>query len=117
MERSIRVVVIEPDKPARITEIGQGLESMQAVVGGYIQVIPAYAIPGGKALSRELILVLNEEGKLEDLPYNFRIWDGADYIAGTCFVCKENGDEMVGLSDEEANLVVSLFNGEEHADG
>jgi len=109
MERSIRVVVIEPEKPARITEIGRDLESMQAVVGGYIQVIPAYAIPGGKALSRELILVLNEEGKLDDLPYNFRIWDGADYIAGTCFVCKEKCDEMVGLSEEEAKLVISFF--------
>lgn len=109
MERSIRVVVIEPEKPARITEIGQGLESMQAVVGGYIQVIPAYAIPGGKKLSRELILVMNEEGKLDDLPYNFEIWDGADYIVGTCFICKEKGDEMVGLSEEETQSVIELF--------
>ena len=117
MERSIKVVVIEPDTPARITDICGDLESMQAVVGGYIQIIPAYAIPGGKVLSRELILVLNEEGKLEDLPHNFRIWDGADSIVGTCFVCKEKNDEMVGLSEEEANRVVSLFNGKGHADG
>ncbi len=109
MERSIRVVVIEPDKPARITEIGDGLDSMQAVVGGYIQVISAQAIPGGKNLSRDLILVLNEEGKLDDLPYNFKIWDGADYVVGTCFVCKEKDDEMVGLSEEEAHSVIGLF--------
>jgi hypothetical protein len=117
MERSIKIVILEPDKPARITEVGEDLASMQAVVGGYIQVIPAYAVPGGKVLSRELLLVLNEEGKLDDLPYNFRIWDGADYIAGTCFLCKEKDDEMVGLSEEEANQVVSLFDGKEHADG
>ena len=117
MERSIRIVVIEPDKPARITVVGEDLASMQSLVGGYIQVIPAYAVPGGKVLSRELLLVLNEEGKLDDLPYNFRIWDGADYIAGTCFLCKEKDDEMVGLSEEEANQVVSLFDGKEHADG
>ncbi|NMA06178.1 MAG: DUF3846 domain-containing protein [Ruminococcaceae bacterium] len=117
MERSIRVVVIEPEKPARITEIGQSLESMQSVVGGYIQVIPAQAIPGGEKLSHQMILVLNEEGKLDDLPYNFEIWDGADYIAGTCFVCKEKGDEMVGLTEEEANIVVSLFNRKGHVDG
>lgn len=117
MERSIKIVILEPDKPARITEVGEDLASMQAVVGGYIQVIPAYAVPGGKVLSRELLLVLNEEGKLDDLPYNFKIWDGADYIAGTCFICKENEDEMVGLSDEEANQIVSLFERKGHADG
>ncbi len=117
MERSIKIVVFEPEKPARIAEIGDGLDSMQAVVGGYIQVISAQAIPGGKNLSQDLILVLNEEGKLDDLPYNFKIWGGADYIAGTCFVCKEKDDEMVGLSEEEANLVVSLLDGKEHADG
>lgn len=109
MERSIKIVVVEPEKPARITDIGDGLDSMQAVVGGYIQVISAQAIPGGKNLSHDLILVLNEEGKLDDLPYNFKIWDGADYIVGTCFVCKEKDDEMVGLSDEEAQSVIKLF--------
>lgn len=117
MGQNIRVVIIEPTKQVHIKEIDDSLASMQTEVGGYIQVIPAYAIPGGKGLGRELILVLNEEGKLDDLPYNFKIWDGADYIAGTCFICKEKEAEMVGLSEEEANQVISLFDRKEHADG
>lgn len=120
MENKIRVVIIEPDKPAHITEIEDSLASMQAVVEGYIQVISASAIPGGKVLNKELknlILVLNEEGKIDKLPFNFKIYDGADYIAGTCFVCKEKEEEMVGLSQEEAELVVALFDRKENANG
>lgn len=117
MAKTMRVVIIEPGKPARIAEIGSSLSSMQVVVGGFIQVISAVAIPGGKDLSHDLILVFNEEGKLDDLPYNFRLWDGADYVAGTCFVCKEQQDEMVGLSESEAQLVVGLIDGKERADG
>ncbi|MCF8017795.1 MAG: DUF3846 domain-containing protein [Vallitaleaceae bacterium] len=113
----MRVVIIEPDKPARIEEINNSLSSMQATVGGYIQVIPAKAISGGKSLSHDLILVLNEEGKLDGLPFNFKLWDGADYVAGTCFVCKEQGDEMVGLSESEAQMVVELIDKKEKNNG
>lgn len=117
MKGRIKVVIIKPGKPAHITEIDDSLASMQAVVEGYIQVVSASAIPGGKVLNKELILVLNEEGKVDELPYNFRIYDGADYIAGTCFVCKEKKDEMVGLSQEEAELVAALFDRRENANG
>ena len=113
MDSNMRVVIIEPGKPARIAEIDSGLESMQAIVGGYIQVISAKAMPGGEALGHDMILVLNEEGKLEGLPYNFKLWGGEDHAVGTCFVCKEQGDELVGLTEDEANLVVGLIDTKE----
>lgn len=107
----MRVVVIEPGKPGCITEINDGLASMQKVVGGYIQVIPAESMPGGEVLKDSgLILVLNEEGKLERLRPNFPLWGGHDVAVGTVFVCKENGDEMVGLSEDEALMVAGLIN-------
>lgn len=107
----MRVVVIEPDKPGYITEIDDSLASMQKVVGGYIQVIPAESVPGGDVLrDRDLILVLNEEGKLEQLQPNFPLWGGRDIAVGTAFVCREEDGEMVGLSENDANLVAGLFN-------
>lgn len=114
MDDKMRVVIIEPDKPAQITEIGKNLAAMQTVVGGYIQVISARAMPEGKKLSHDLVLILNEEGKfMRDLHYNFDLWEGRDYVAGTCFVCKEKGDELVGLTEEEAQLVAGLIVREE----
>lgn len=116
MEKRMKVVIIEPGKPAHIADIVDSLSSMQAAVGGYIQVISASAIPGGKELNKELkdlILVLNEEGKLNELPFNFKIYDGLDYVAGTCFICKEKDEDMAGLSQEEAELVAALFDRKE----
>lgn len=61
------------------------LEELQKVVGGYIEIIN---------LGNDEIMVVNEEGKLEDLPYNFfatqmyqRSTRALDYIAGDALVC------------------------------
>lgn len=60
------------------------LEELQGFVGGYIEIVPTY--------KDDEILVVNEEGKLEGLPFNkeatllARIsWD---YIAGDALLCK-----------------------------
>lgn len=64
------------------------LEELQKVVGGYIEIIN---------LCNDQIMVVNEEGKLEDLPYNFiatqmyqRNTRALDYIAGDALVCLSN---------------------------
>ena len=38
----MKVVLVEPGKAGRLAEIGEDLRSMQAVVGGLIQVIYPY---------------------------------------------------------------------------
>ncbi len=61
------------------------LEELQAIVGGYIQII---------ALSDGRLMVLNEEGKLKNLPPNHAATEltrdvlcSGDYIAGDVLVC------------------------------
>jgi len=64
------------------------LEELQAIVGGYIQMVD---------LADGRVMVLNEEGKLKDLPYNWqatnlfnagvRVWFVP--IAGDVLVCDE----------------------------
>ena len=87
MGQKMRVVIIEPDKPVHIAEIENSLASMQATVGGYIEIVPAEWMPGGAILrNRNLLLVMNEEGKLEDLEPNFPLQNGSDYLFGTAIV-------------------------------
>jgi len=118
MEKTMRVVVIEPDKPAQTVEIENSLTSMQSVVGGYIEIVSADWMPGGAVLRKQnFLLVMNEEGKLNGLKPNFPIRGGADYICGTVFICKGLGDEMAGLSEEEATLVAGLLARRGDADG
>lgn len=64
------------------------LESLQGIVGGYIQVLP---------LSDGQILVINEEGKLEGLEINLTATQLAkdvlaedDFIVGDCILMKED---------------------------
>lgn len=62
------------------------LEELQAIVGGLIQIIE---------INDTEIMVINEEGKLENLPlneqataiYQKQVYDG-DFIVGDVLICK-----------------------------
>jgi hypothetical protein len=84
---------VEERKPA--TGDSFTLEELQAVVGGFIEVVS----PIGKNIGK--ILVINEEGKLMELPLNenaTRAMGGnlfpGDYISGNAILCtsEEMGD-------------------------
>jgi hypothetical protein len=70
------------------------LEELQGFVGGYIEIIQLH---DGRAM------VLNEEGKLEGLPFNAEATGLArlagiatnDYIVGNVIVCEVDGEELV----------------------
>ena len=57
----MRVIIANPGESARVTEIDPGLHSLQAVVGGFIEL---WAVDGPAHF------LCNEEGRLEDLPFN-----------------------------------------------
>jgi len=62
LHETIRVVLLEPGKEARITEIDSSLPGLQRAVDGWIEAID---LPG-----EDVTLVCNEEGKLQGLPLN-----------------------------------------------
>ena len=53
----LKVLVFEPEEEPVVREINPSLESMQAVVGGWIEAIPIRNYP--------IALICNEEGKLD----------------------------------------------------
>ena len=65
-QAQMRVVLCEPGKLARIAYIKPGLESMQGIVGGYIE--PYYGF------EEEVCIVCNEEGKINGLPANRAVY-------------------------------------------
>lgn len=78
MSKPITVLVFPVGAPPEVRDIDPGLESMQAVVGGYIQLVPLCGGP--------LEVCCNEEGKLDELPYNRHFGD--DILCGQFFVTK-----------------------------
>ncbi len=51
----------EPGKDPVLTDIDNTLEAFQKNVGGYIETV---------TLTEELVIVCNEEGRIQSLPYN-----------------------------------------------
>lgn len=102
----IKVVILEPDKVARVAEIGTSLEDLQKVVGGYIEVYP---YPD----DTDCCFILNEEGKINGLPLNRAVHgaDGkiADIIAGTAFICDGTGENFGSLNDEKLKTYSKKF--------
>ncbi|MCM1269855.1 MAG: DUF3846 domain-containing protein [Faecalibacterium sp.] len=102
----IKVVLIEPNKAARITEIGTKLEDLQKVVGGYIE--PAYYLD-----DPDCCIIVNDEGKIHGLPLNRAVYDDdekmIDIIAGTAFICDCSGENFGSLSDEKLKKYTEKF--------
>ena len=91
----IKVVIFEPGKPGRIDFIPNKLKNMQRVVGGYIE---------SAHLTRELVCICNEEGRLLGLPEN------RCGICGTFFVAQDDGgEELASLTREQADIVLRLL--------
>ena len=97
---TIRVVLVEPGKLARIAEIGTTLDTMQRTVDGDIEAYYPF--------EEQVCIVCNEEGKLMNLQANRRV--GRDVIAGTFFIAGDDGSEdLVSLTDEQVDEYKERF--------
>ena len=106
---TIKVLIVHPGKEAEIKEIKNTLETLQQLVGGYIECFQPY--------DDEVALIVNEEGKIRSGFYpNRQIFDDngnlVDVIYGTFIVVGAlDGDwEWASLSDEQSKHYADLFN-------
>lgn len=91
MEKTIKVIMVEPMKEPYSVEVENNLEELQKAVGGYIETV---------YLEDDVVLVCNEEGKLNRLPGNRSL--GNDIIAGTFLVAGSNDEgEFVSLTEDK----------------
>lgn len=97
--------MVEPGKAPYVTDIGNDLRSMQQAVGGYIQAVYPY--------EETVVLVCNEEGKLDGLPLNraLRDKDGDiyDVVAGNFFLAGIGDDDFIDLPDELVEQFTEQF--------
>ena len=65
-----RVIIKRPDEDyGHVTNISFDLENLQKTVGGPIEVVSL----GKSLLGEPIMMIINEEGKIRDLPFNFMI--------------------------------------------
>lgn len=105
MER-IKVVMAEPGKAARITEIGTTLEELQTAVGGGL-------IETFYPFDEDVCVVCNEEGKFNGMEpcRAIRDPDGdiADIIFGPFFICGSGTCCFESLNEEQLQKYLKLF--------
>lgn len=95
----MRVMIKEPNTPAREAEISNDLRTLQEAVGGYIEHVDFIDGIG---------LIVNEEGKfLGQLP-NFML--RGDLIVGTAVFVKHGEEDFTSLTDEDVRLIRRHFN-------
>ena len=101
----MNVLMVEPGKAPYETQIGDDLQSMQAVVGGYIQAVYPFEQP--------VALVCCESGKLDGLPLNraLRDPDGDiyDIIAGKFFIVGLGQNDFTDLPHKLAERFAEQF--------
>lgn len=108
----MKVLVVEPLKVPYEKEIDGSLASMQAVVGGLIQLLYPFE-------DAELALICNDDGKILGLPYNRALRDENgriyDVVAGTFFLCRAPADSenLTGLTEGQLKWGKERFTGPE----
>ena len=101
----MNVLMVEPGKAPYETQIGDDLQSMQALVGGYIQAVYPFEQP--------VALVCCESGKLDGLPLNRALRDADgdiyDIVAGNFFIVGLGESDFTDLPHELAERFAEQF--------
>ena len=97
----MRVVYVEPNKPAYVADVEHKLEAEQKAVGGHIEAVYLE--------DDNTCIICNEEAKLNGMPGNRRFGDGSSIIAGPFFVCGLTEDDFRSLTDEEVEKYMDRF--------
>lgn len=99
MDKTIKILVVEPLKEPYPAEIENTLTSLQKVVGGLIEVV---------SLEDGVDLVCNDEAKLLGMPGNRSLYN--DIVAGTFFITASNDDgEFVSLPEDKMHQYTEMF--------
>ena len=100
------VLRCDHDGPYRgyIWRVENTLKALQSYVDGPIQAL---------ALTPEIVIVCNDEGKLHQFPLNRALVDSQsqvlDYFVGTILCVRHSGDEFVGIEPEDITVIERLL--------
>lgn len=95
----IKAVVAEVGKEPEVREILDSLESMQSIVGGYIECI---MMPGN------IDIYINEEGTLMNLPFN-RFVAGSPLVGNIFAASHDKDGNCISLNQKQIDTLMKMF--------
>ena len=99
----MKAVGIKVAEVPEIIDIPNELEALQEYVGGYIEVVQ---------LADNALLIVNEEGKLMNLPLNFYLSRNRrviDTIHGNVLIVGRDGEEFCDLTEEQLEFYAEMM--------
>lgn len=98
----LNVLYYKVGEEAVLTPVEEGLKPLQALVGGMIETV---------TLSRGLILVCNEEGRLMGLPPNRYTVDYGVIVGDFFITASDEEGEFISLTDDQISLALTMLEG------
>ena len=83
MSRKLSVIIKRPGERPYKTNISDSLKNLQNTVGGHVEIV---------RMREDMAFIVNEEGHLLNLPYNFTIYGVELY--GTAIIIGVKGEEF-----------------------
>lgn len=105
MSKKIKVICKRAGEAATIADFTDDIvEEYQQYVGGYIECIPFPSLP-------DIAFVVNDEGKLRNLPANVLLPEYMDVLCGDIVVVGTNTarGEFIGLTPAQISKVQAYF--------
>ena len=94
----MRIVYKKPGEPAEARNVPNELEEWQKLVGGYIETV---------YLTRDLIMIANEEGLLLELAPNFK-YHGQMIVGPVVFVGVKD-DEFIDIDRDWERKIIEYY--------
>ena len=117
MERYVIVIPADEEQKARLLPCDDGdtctLETLQALVGGPIEAADTCLAASWAQEDLDSIqLIVNEEGLLQELPFNERATNLYEFrymsgIVGTAVLMAAQGDELIGFTKPVCETICS----------
>ena len=87
--KKIKVIIKNPEEEyGHICWVSNDLEALQAIVGGYIETIPA-------SEKDNVVILMDEEGQLKNKEPNLAL--GIALVVGTIIVCGQSGEDLCDI--------------------
>lgn len=104
-QEKLTVLLVEPGCYPKAIEIEPGLEALQRAVGGRVETVYPW--------EDKAAIIVNEEGKLEQLPLNRALRTGEgeiyDITAGNMLIVGLGTDNFASLTPEQLKHYEALF--------
>lgn len=96
----MKVIFKEPGKAAEIRDIDGRLETLQNLVGGYIEPI---------TLNNSMVVLCDENGKLTDKEPNIWLERIKDVLMGNIVFIGTDGEEFTDFPEEHLDAVMAIL--------